>query len=231
MKYLLPVLISLLLVTKACSSQPGPDEHIYWVNSTEVPCVGVAPTNCLQVFKGEILDPSEWEFFHAPIEGFEFIPGYVYKLLVREETLAEEEVPADASSIRYTLVKILQKDKDMRLVLNDIWMLEILNGKVLKAGTDTEHSERPRLEIRVGEMKYSGNDGCNNYFGGIIEIGESSLRFGIGAGTRRMCPDMQVADAFNRTLPEVNSYEVDGIKLHLFDADGTELMQFQRMDQ
>lgn len=230
MKFVIPVLISLLLLTKACSSQPGPDEYIYWVNSTKVPCVGVAPTNCLQVFKGEILDPTEWEFFHAPIDGFEFEPGYLYKLLLREETLAGEELPADASSIRYTLVKILQKEKDKRLVLNHEWVLEILNGKAVKAGADTELSERPRLEIHVGEMKYMGNDGCNNYFGGIIEMDEASIRFGIGAGTRRMCPDMQVADEYNRRLPEVTSYKVEGQTLHLFDADGIELMQFQRMD-
>jgi heat shock protein HslJ len=230
MKFIIPVVFSLVLSANACSSQPGPDEHIYWVNSTKVPCVGVAPTNCLQVFKGEILDPSEWEFFHAPIEGFEFETGYVYKLLVREEKLAEEELPADASSIRFTLVKILQKEKDNRLVLNDIWVLEILNGKVIKAGANTELSERPRLEIHVGEMKYDGTDGCNNYFGGIIELGEARLRFGIGAGTRRMCPDMQVADEFNRTLPLVNSYQVKDLKLQLFDADGNEVMQFQKTD-
>lgn len=230
MKYLLPVLISLLFVTKACSSQPGPNEHIYWVNSTKVPCVGVAPTHCLQVFKGEILDPTEWEFFHSPIEGFEFEPGYVYKLLVREETVAKEELAADASSLRITLVKILQKEKDKRLVLNDIWVLERLNEEVLKTGADTELSERPRLEIHVGEMKYNGTDGCNNYFGGIIEISEVTLRFGIGAGTRRMCPDMQIADAYNRTLADVGRYKVEGQKLLLFDADGAEVMQFQRVD-
>ena len=100
MKFVIPVLISLLLLTKACSSQPGPDEYIYWVNSTKVPCVGVAPTNCLQVFKGEILDPTEWEFFQAPIDGFEFEPGYLYKLLLREETLAGEELPADDGGVR-----------------------------------------------------------------------------------------------------------------------------------
>jgi len=230
MKQLLPLLMTALLVTAACTSQPGPNEHIYWVNSLKVSCVGVAPTHCLQVYKGESLDPTEWTAFHASIEGFEFEPGFVYKLIVKEEELDKAEVPADASSIAYTLVKVLQKEKDVRLVLNDIWVLESLNNKVFDPGTDQDHLERPRLEIQVGEMKYIGTDGCNNYFGGIIELDERVLRFGIGAGTRRMCPDMEIADEYNRTLPEVNSYKVMDLKLHLYDASGKEVMQFQKAD-
>jgi len=230
MKYLLPIIVSILLATSGCTSQPGPGEHIYWVNSLKVPCMGVSPTQCLQVYKGEILYTTEWSLFHAPIEGFEFEAGYVYKLLVLEEELDESDVPADASSIAYSLVKILSREKDERLVLNDLWVLESLKGKVISQGANEEHFKRPSLEIHVGEMKYNGTDGCNNYFGGIIELGESTLRFGIGAGTRMMCPDMEVPDEFNRTLPEVNSYKVKDLKLHLFDADGTEVMQFQKTD-
>jgi len=228
MKHLLPLLIIGLLAPAACTSQAGPGEHIYWVNSLKVPCVGIAPSHCIQVCKGE--NPTEWKAFHASIEGFEFEPGYVYKLIVQEEELDKAEVRADVSSIAYTLVKVLQKEKDARLVLHDIWVLESLNNKAIDPGTDQEHLERPRLEIQVGEMKYYGTDGCNNYFGGIIELGESVLRFGIGAGTRKICPDMEVADEYNRTLPEVKSYKVKDLKLQLFDASGKAVMQFQKAD-
>lgn len=229
MKHLLPLAWIVLLVPLCCTSQPGPNEHIYWVNSLKVPCVGVAPAQCLQVHKGEHLDPTEWKVFFDSIEGFEFEPGYVYKLRVKEEKLDKTGLPADASSMAYTLVKVLHKEKDKRLVLNEIWLLERLNGTATETG-DTLHLQRPRLEIRVGEMKYSGTDGCNNYFGGIIELDESVLRFGIGAGTRKMCPDMKLADAYNKALPEVSSYKVKDLKLYLFDASGTEVMQFQKAD-
>lgn len=230
MKLLLPTVMSLLLTVAACTSQPGPGEHVYWVNSLKVPCIGVAPTQCLQVYKGEFLEPTEWKFFYSSIEGFEFESGYVYKLLVKETELDAAEVPADGSSIVYTLVKVLEKEKDKRLALHDQWVLEILNGKVIHEGADGEHFKRPRLEIHVGEMRYMGSDGCNNFNGGIIEITERILRFGIGAGTRMMCPDMEVPDEFNRTLPQVHNYEVKDLKLHLFDADGSEVMQFQKTD-
>ena len=186
MKQFLPVVLGLVLAASACTSQAGPDEHVYWVNSLKVPCVGVAPTHCLLVYKGEILDPAEW--------------------------------------------KILQKKQDKRLVLNDIWVLEKLKGKTINRGSDNDQLKRPQLEIHVGEMKYTGTDGCNNIFGGIIELNEKTLRFGMGAGTRTMCQDMEVPDEFNRTLPEVSSYEVKDLKLHLLDADGNELMQFQKID-
>lgn len=128
-----------------------------------------------------------------------------------------------------TSASIEGKEKDERLVLNGIWVLESLNGKTIKTVADQE-LERPRLEIRVGEMKYNGTDGCNTYFGGIIELDKSVLRFGIGAGTRKMCPDMAIADEYNRTLPEISSYEFKDLKLHLYDASGKEVMQFQKAD-
>lgn len=230
MKLLLPAVLSVLLTTAACTSQPGPGDHVYWVNSLKVPCVGVAPTPCLQVYKGESLDPTEWKFFYSTIEGFEYEPGYVYKLLVNERELDEAEVPADGSSIVYSLVKVLEKEKDKKLVLHEVWMLETLNGKAISEQDNSAHFTGPRLEIHVGEMRYAGTDGCNQIFGGIIEITENILRFGIGAGTRMMCPEMEVPDEFNRTLPQVNSYEVRDLKLHLFDAAGNEVLQFQKTD-
>lgn len=121
-------------------------------------------------------------------------------------------------------------DRDKGLVLHDIWVLEKLKGKNIKQDVNNDQFKRPLLEIHVGEMKYSGTDGCNNIFGGIIELNEQTLRFGIGAGTRMMCQDMEVPDEFNRTLPEVSSYEVEDLKLHLLDADGNEVMQFQKID-
>lgn len=230
MKIFVPAVLCLVLATSACTSQPGPGEHVYWVNSLKIPCVGVGPTHCLQVYKGDELDPSEWESFFASIEGFDFESGYVYKLLVKESERDEAEVRTDASSMVYTLVRVLDKKKDPRLVLHHKWMLESLNGKTIARAADPEYLERPSLEIHVGEMRYSGTDGCNTYFGGIVELSEDILRLGIGAGTRKMCPDMEVPDEFNRTLPQVTSYKVKDLKLQLYDEEGKEVMQFQKTD-
>ncbi len=67
-------------------------------------CVGVAPQKCLLVRQD---GHSDWEYFYTPIEGFNYEPGYEYVILVRKENL--ENVPADRSSIRYVLEKVVSK--------------------------------------------------------------------------------------------------------------------------
>ena len=204
------------------------NQHIYWVNSTKASCVGMAPTKCLQTQKSETLDPLAWKSFHWPIKGFEYEPGYIYKIVVKERHLDPDNVPADASSIEYTLVEILEKKQDMKLGVNDIWIVDHINGEILMA--NATGITLPHLEINVGDMRYMGSDGCNNYNGGIIELDEHTVRFGVAAGTRMMCVDMTIPDLFNATLPEVKSWEIQKNKLHLYDADGKELMQLKKSD-
>lgn len=120
------------------------------------------------------------------------------------------------------------RKQDRKLQLNDIWVAEHIREEALvetKPG-----STLPRLEINVGDMKYTGSDGCNNYNGGIIELDEHTIRFGIAAGTRMMCEDMKIPDLFNTTLPEVMNWEIQENNLYLFDADGKELMQLKKYD-
>ena len=208
-----------------CCSAGGRQDNkfVLWINSSMSPCVGMAPTPCLQVQKTDTLAPYAWESFHSPIEGFEFEPGYFYKILVQEEHLEPESLPAPASSIVYTLVEILEKRQDLRYRINGAWELRQLKEESLVGRT--EATPAPRLEIHMGDMRYWGNDGCNNYTGGIIEADEESIRFGIAAGTRMMCPDMHIPDLFNATLPDVRHWRIAGDELHLCDASGQEVMR------
>lgn len=206
----------------ACSSgEKKQDQHVFWVNSTKASCIGLAPTKCLQIQKSESLDPSAWESFHESIQGFEYQEGYIYKIIVKETHLDPADVPADASSIEYALVEILEKRQDLRLRINEIWIAIKIKGENLAAEGGHSH---PQLEINVGEMRYMGNDGCNQYNGGVIELDEQSIRFGIAAGTRMMCEDMRIPDLFNTSLPDVSSWVIEENQLKLFDRDGKELM-------
>jgi len=102
----------LLLVVASCktsNSDPEDSGTTYWINSSRVPCVGVGPMECLEVRQSESAD---WQLFYSDIEGFDYEPGYLYRIKVREEKRDPENTPADASSIRFILVSVEEKTPD-----------------------------------------------------------------------------------------------------------------------
>lgn len=66
-----------------------------------VPCVGVAPMQCLMVNN---------EYWYDEIEGFEFEKGFEYVLRV-QKTKRIKPIPADASMYRYELLDIVSKQE------------------------------------------------------------------------------------------------------------------------
>ncbi|MGS3141768.1 DUF4377 domain-containing protein [Aeromonas sanarellii] len=98
-----PLLLCSTLLLSACQSPPA-TEPLY-VQDKLADCIGVAPMKCMQV-RGH---PGEsWSLFYQQIEGFTFEPGYRYQLEVTKEQLTD--VPADASSLRYRLIKVVSKE-------------------------------------------------------------------------------------------------------------------------
>ncbi|HEX2027454.1 MAG TPA: DUF4377 domain-containing protein [Nitriliruptorales bacterium] len=78
-----------------------------YVNSELVDCVGVEPRKCLQVREAP---HGDWELFYDEIQGFDFEPGYRYELRVDVQQV--EAPPADASSLRYELVEVIDKTRE-----------------------------------------------------------------------------------------------------------------------
>ena len=78
------------------------------VNAQEVECNGAhGKQNCLQI--KELGKDQEWQNQYEGISGFDFKPGFVYNLQV--EKIELKEIPQDASSIFYNLIKIIKKEK------------------------------------------------------------------------------------------------------------------------
>ena len=105
-----PLLLCSALLLSACQSTPT--TQTLYVQDKLADCVGVAPMKCMQVRS----QPGEsWSLFYQQIEGFTFEPGFRYQLEVSKEQLAD--VPADAPSVRYQLIKVVNKRQSASVIL------------------------------------------------------------------------------------------------------------------
>ncbi|MFV0376058.1 MAG: META domain-containing protein [Mangrovibacterium sp.] len=217
--------LAILLLLVSANAKGG--DIILWVNSFQVNCVGVGPMKCLLVQKGDTLVPQQWQNFYSKIEGFNYEPGYIYKLRVREENLVD--VPADASSIKYTLVEMLSKEADFTQSVAGTWQAIMLEGTaiVIPEGRGAIHP--PTISISLVDRSISGTDGCNRMRGQIKNISDTEIEFGAIAGTRMMCPDMSIPQQVNKLLNEVKGYRLDNRGLKFLDERGTELISFVRI--
>ena len=202
------------------------NESILWVNSFTVQCEGVAPMTCLQVQESDAPEQGKWRNFYSSIEGFTYEAGYLYKLRIRKEML--EDVPADASSIRYVLVEVLEKTRDPKININDIWAVTHIRGEPVDA--HQQRQKDPLIEISLSAMRVMGNDGCNNFTGQIEEFDDGVIEFGPIATTRMMCPGMTVPDRFNAAMQLVTNYRLEPGRLVLLDTDGVELIACRKID-
>lgn len=99
---------TLQITILSCEKEAMNIENILWVNKERVPCTGLIEQTCYQVQDGPNLG-TDWEFFYDGIEGFDdqYEVGFIYKLNVKIEEI--ENPPADASSLKYTLIEVLSK--------------------------------------------------------------------------------------------------------------------------
>ncbi len=107
-KFLSIAAVSLLAACASTSNaddQAGAVENVLYVNGVLADCQGMMPMKCMQVKRNP--DQKNWEYFYSEIEGFDYQDGFVYKLRIKETPIANP--PADASSVRFELIEVLEK--------------------------------------------------------------------------------------------------------------------------
>jgi len=106
-------IISLMFFFSSCKKI----KTIY-VASHKVTCQGEGSQKCFLI-KENIDD--EWTNFYDHIENFEYEEGYTYKIEVSIEN--DNTAAADSSSLKYSLIKVLSKEKDRSTPRNNkqIW--------------------------------------------------------------------------------------------------------------
>lgn len=231
MKFIIAIIFSsIALNTCENKTSEKTDESILFVNSSRVDCTGVGNMKCLQIQESDTIKPGEWKNFSGNIEGFEYEAGYIYKISVKKENLDPATVPADASTLKYSLIKVIEKNIDTKLRLNDIWALKAINGEIIDTEVFSGRQKQPVLELHLNEMKFLGNDGCNNVFGDIESLDENNLTFGPIGGTKMACPNMELSSKYNSALGKTKSYKLDSLQLFLYNAEGNELLRYQKVD-
>jgi hypothetical protein len=97
-----------LVLTAACADGPStPDATVIktlQVAPARVVCTGAGPQLCLQVRE---TSSAPWTNLYGEIVGFNYEPGFLYEIRIKEETVANP--PADGSSVLRTLIQILSK--------------------------------------------------------------------------------------------------------------------------
>ena len=103
-KLILPIILIILSVIIGC----GRCEHIETliIGPYKTTCVGAFEQECYLEFNEE---SQEWHFFYEGIQGFDFMPGYIYTLKVRLEDRGTEI--QDVGRYAYHLVAVIDKEE------------------------------------------------------------------------------------------------------------------------
>ena len=188
------------------------------VAASRVECVGVAPQLCLLVREA----PEDgWTRLHDEIVGFEHEPGYSYQIVVKEEAVANP--PADASTIRRTLVSVLSKTRVAGTLVGPTWRLVTLDGRAVLPNTRV-------TAVFTSDERVNGSAGCNLYFGGAVAKAGAQLSVGALGSTRMFCGADGVMDqeqAYFAALQKATTYQVTGGELRLGPAAGITTLVFR----
>lgn len=211
-----------ILLIQSCSTQ---NSEVFWVGGVKTDCdAGAGKLECLNIYRGGNLEAATWENFYAGIEGFAFEEGFLKKVKVKKETL--KKVPADASSIKYTLVKELDKKADIRILLNGKWMLSRLNNAPVNRSI-----KLPEMTIELSKRKISGTSSCNNYMGTINNVTSTSILFGNIVSTRKACIHKNIEPEYLAALNAIKTFKVAESMLVFYDENGKELLFFFKSNE
>ena len=118
------ILILLFISLQACS-EDTPEENFIGtkirVNFYTESCTGIILQQCYLIQENDNIGGNNWQLFYELIEGFDYVPGYIYDLDVTIDEV--NDPPADASSLKYTLNKIISKTN-----------VKPFSGKLIKQG-------------------------------------------------------------------------------------------------
>lgn len=169
------------------------------IKENKVPCVGVAPMECLQIKMG---NNKEWTYFYDSIEGFDYEPGFTYKLKV-EKTKKQGNLPADASAYNYKLKKVISKKKAKTTEITQTTNLDIFDKKLILTELNGKSISNGSIYFTINNTNktITGKSGVNR-FNSSFEFKNNELIIKPGMSTL-MAGDpksMELENEFNKAL-------------------------------
>ncbi|WP_157757695.1 DUF4377 domain-containing protein [Pseudalgibacter alginicilyticus] len=107
------ILLSLLiLLNLSCSTNDSDATVSLWVDSERIDCIGEAEQTCYKVQESSIIDEANWHLLYDSIQDFDeqYETGYIYRISVIKINI--DNPPADGSSMKYILNRVISKELD-----------------------------------------------------------------------------------------------------------------------
>lgn len=214
---------ALVLTVFASLTMQAQNLKEYWIKESTAPCVGVAPMDCMQVRKE---GNTQWENFYSTIAGFDYEPGYRYRLLVQETPIPLEQVPADASSIRYELQSLVSKIKVDSQYQGMYDYITRNNWKLIQMNGDHQRDYTQTLRLNMDALTLSGSAGCNSYAGSFMldpKAGSCAIAFVMR--TEMACDALDLETEFLNTLEnKIFRFDVADQTLNFYEDNQLVLM-------
>lgn len=222
------VLISLLLFQSCANSNKlQKSENTFWVSGIKVETSnGAGKSENFLINKSEDYKKGTWQNFYNNIDSFNYEDGYMKKITVQTKELNKNEVPADASTLQYTLVKEIDKVADNRALLNGDWTLVKLNNNPIN-----RMLVLPTLTIQTNKMTLFGNDGCNNYSASIGHLTTDSITLKPIISTLKACIEKNMATEYYTALQTVVTYKIDATTLQIINNQNQTVLTFLRNEK
>lgn len=98
--------ITLIILSLTIGCDWGQHIEILTIGPYRTECPSFSGSDCYLEFNEEA---QRWHFFYEAIHGFDFVPGYIYRLKVRLEE--RPEGIQDVGRYEYHLIEVLSKEE------------------------------------------------------------------------------------------------------------------------
>ncbi|NND95416.1 MAG: META domain-containing protein [Flavobacteriales bacterium] len=160
-----------------------------------------------------------WDTIQCKFENFDYIPGSLYHLEVRE-------IKDDSNLRTYVVTEMKDQVVDPILKIHDIYVLR----EMPEFNSETNRISRATIEINTNTREILGQAHCNRYSAQILELDDSKISFSPIAQTKMACPDLGSEQEYTERLIKTTAYQREGLELRFLDSSGQIVLVFKKVD-